>query len=289
MLASLLPGLRDLRTPLAVGYLCVVALWLLFHQWIPQSMSQAHGPINPLFQLGGILGKAAFLTALSFVAYLLGSILQFKLSLLGTFYIRPGPEYPYYTSDPRDRAIMPLLLNNKASHANYRQLDTFVSTRLREGAFQFPKEDHATDVLRGNLSDDAISFFVLRHDLLAAAYVTAILSNLSAVGTQLQAKNRDLWDSYDRLTSEAQFRFGITPPLIVILAILAVQGTPWWLLLLIVPVTLLFQGYRQYLSAMETLVQAIVLKTVEPPILLRLREIEMRKLEEMRQKSGPPI
>ncbi|MFF4392878.1 MULTISPECIES: hypothetical protein [unclassified Streptomyces] len=35
MLASLLPGLRELRTPLATGYLYLLLLFLLFSDSIP--------------------------------------------------------------------------------------------------------------------------------------------------------------------------------------------------------------------------------------------------------------
>ena len=78
MLASLLPGLRDLRTPLAVGYLWVVALWLLLHDWWPESVEAATGPTKFLYELSALLGSAATLAALSFVVYLLGSMLRWR-------------------------------------------------------------------------------------------------------------------------------------------------------------------------------------------------------------------
>lgn len=37
MLASLLPGLRDLRTPLAAGYIWLVAVWVALEPRIPNS------------------------------------------------------------------------------------------------------------------------------------------------------------------------------------------------------------------------------------------------------------
>jgi hypothetical protein len=38
LISNLLPGLRDLRTPLAVGYLWLVALWLALHKYLPASV-----------------------------------------------------------------------------------------------------------------------------------------------------------------------------------------------------------------------------------------------------------
>jgi ABC-type nickel/cobalt efflux system permease component RcnA len=117
--------------------------------------------------------------------------------------------------------------------------------------------------------------------------VDAILQELPAVGIQLQAKNRDFWDTYDRQGSEAQFRFGITPPLALIIVLLAQQsGQFWWLLLLVVPLALLLQGVSQSVSASSTLVQAVVLKMVKPPVLERMDE-EIARAVEKRRDLGP--
>ena len=61
MLASLLPGVRRLRTPLATGYLWIVALWMLVHQYVPTKLKDASGPIKSLFQLGTIVGATVAL------------------------------------------------------------------------------------------------------------------------------------------------------------------------------------------------------------------------------------
>jgi hypothetical protein len=80
MLATLLPGIRDLRTPLATGYLWLVALWLVVHNHVPKSLHEAHGPLRSLYELGGILGQGALVAAVSFIAYIMGSILLVRVS-----------------------------------------------------------------------------------------------------------------------------------------------------------------------------------------------------------------
>ena len=66
------------------------------------------------------------------------------------------------------------------------------------------------------------------------AYISTIIDELPAVGIQLQAKNRDFWDTYDRRLSEAQFRTAISSPMIVLSCILAVtSGQFLWLALLV--------------------------------------------------------
>jgi hypothetical protein len=103
-------------------------------------------------------------------------------------------------------------------------------------------------------------------------YVSRIAEGLYAVSVQLQAKNRDYWDTYDRLYSEAQFRLGIAVPLAVMVVIVAAQSSALWLVLLIVPIWLFRLSWSLSFDCLSTLVQAIVLEMVEPPPVEHLRE-----------------
>jgi hypothetical protein len=76
MLASLLPGVRDLRVPLAAGYIWLLDAWLIWHQVLPVSRPRGDGEVQALFDLGLLLGRPAVIAAASFLAFLLGSILQ---------------------------------------------------------------------------------------------------------------------------------------------------------------------------------------------------------------------
>lgn len=133
MLASLLPGLRDLRTPLAVGYLWVVALWLLLHDWWPESVEAATGPTKFLYELSAPLGSAATLAALSFVVYLLGSMLRWRhlFSPLGV--VVAGFEHePLRFGGWRWWGWRLLIVFRRRAQQTTEQLLTLVSTRLRE-------------------------------------------------------------------------------------------------------------------------------------------------------------
>ena len=293
MLASLLPGLRDLRTPLATGYLWVVALWLVLHDWVPGSVEAATGPIKSLYQLGTFGGDAVTLAALSFIAYLLGSMLRIqpRTNFSGTIY-KTRPEIRLMPT----RALLSWIAwqSFNFSSALYRQLETFVSTRLRETASDLNFNDHVDVVLRrargkpiwpneeGPFGPRPESESPQDEErVLTSAYAENIVDDFPAVAIQLQAKNRDFWDTYDRQLAEAQFRYGIAPPLALIIVLLAWQsGDWWWLFLLAAPVFLFVLGYRHRIEAASTLVQAVVLKMVEPPVLERLRETVAKKQEE---------
>jgi hypothetical protein len=91
VLASLLPGLRDLRTPLAVGYCwaVAVALWLRGDvDFSPPYLYLA----SDLGRLVQIVGTGPTLAAVSFVAYLVGAVsMQFQSGAISSwrrFYAR---------------------------------------------------------------------------------------------------------------------------------------------------------------------------------------------------------
>jgi hypothetical protein len=74
ILGSLLPGLREIRAPLAAGFLWLLACWLVVRDEFEGDGSSRHGSVDALLDLKDQLGDAAFLGALTFVAYIAGSL-----------------------------------------------------------------------------------------------------------------------------------------------------------------------------------------------------------------------
>lgn len=72
-LASLLPGLRDLRAPLAAGYVWLVALYIALEP-LALPRAQATGVWASVLRLEDVAGTVGFGVAVTFVAYLVGSI-----------------------------------------------------------------------------------------------------------------------------------------------------------------------------------------------------------------------
>ena len=68
--------MRDVRTPLAVGYVWLLVAWLLFSDRVPRFRPVEGGLVSALFDLGSVVGKGALLAAVSFVAYLIGALLS---------------------------------------------------------------------------------------------------------------------------------------------------------------------------------------------------------------------
>ena len=268
MIASLLPGLRDLRTPLAVGYLWLVGLWLLLHDRVPSSAS---APISSLYDLSAFLGTSAVLAAITFVAYLLGSILLFA----------PGP-YKFRlqrgVGTRMDRKVNDLFRwRRMATITNIGALDNMIN-QLEEFVGEWLKVKAASLTVEQQL--DAITPKVLSRystsgagqlEILKKVYTAAILEDLLTVGIRLQAKNRDFWDTYDRKSAESQFRFAVILPIFFFIIVATIESSPLWLIALPILVALAWLSIRLRVHAAYTLIQAVTLEMVQPPVLARLK------------------
>ncbi|MEJ1180848.1 MULTISPECIES: hypothetical protein [unclassified Pseudarthrobacter] len=75
MLAQILPGFRDFRTPLMTGALWLTALWVFVGAPIPKKEDQ-EGIFGLLNQMSAYLSPALILGVFSFAAYILGVLLM---------------------------------------------------------------------------------------------------------------------------------------------------------------------------------------------------------------------
>jgi hypothetical protein len=75
---NILPGLRELRAPLAAGYMWLITAWLWLDHFglVPESRPVDDGWLARLWIIGDALGAATLLAILTFVAYLIGSFLE---------------------------------------------------------------------------------------------------------------------------------------------------------------------------------------------------------------------
>jgi hypothetical protein len=71
MLASLLPGVREVRGPLVAGYLWLLFAWLVVD--VPER-AELSGPLAQVAELGDLLTPVGVGVAASFAAYLIGSL-----------------------------------------------------------------------------------------------------------------------------------------------------------------------------------------------------------------------
>lgn len=272
VLSSLLPGLRDLRAPLAAGYIFLFDLWLLFNDRIPAA-KDATGVTASLYRLEGIVSTFGLAVALSFVAYLIGVFFHatqrrlLALEWVGETLVRRLLRF----RAPRRRAedIYPLFLRgqvrivvNAYSLASSRTVLALSRTVASYGFAELREEKGAFDE-DGTLVDPGA---------LLPDELTTI--DRQGVITQLMT-NRDmqtLYGEFDRQKSESQFRATIFLPLAFLVAILALQEYPLWALLLIGPLYLLAEARLLNQRAEDSLTAAVTSKGAQSFFVVALRE-----------------
>jgi hypothetical protein len=74
-LGYIIPAIREIRAPLVGGYLWLLAAWLNFGDWVPESVdTSGDSPWRQLTRLDSALGATGLLVAVSVAAVLIGSL-----------------------------------------------------------------------------------------------------------------------------------------------------------------------------------------------------------------------
>lgn len=262
MLASLLPGLRDLRVPLATGFLWLVVLWLLTYPAIP-THDEASGLAEELYEVLGAFGPAALLAVITFVAYIIGILLArpgtvLVHALLGLVGAR-GPRL------------------SASSRIESQQLANRTATEMVQAGVELPREidePQSHSESRDERRDRSDSEVEARE---AQASIARALSKrmegeMALVAIRLLADNRDLFDRYDRAEAEASFRFSVSLPLVVISALVPWRlELDWWGYVLsigtgaAVAAALLFEGARKQMESNDAIFQAVFSRKADFP------------------------
>ena len=270
MLASILPGLREVRTPLAVGYLWLLNLWLWWGNKLPRQAPEDSewSAASRIFELSGWLGKGATVAAVSFAAYLLGSLilLPYTPSRFG-----PVTGYPF-KSDEWQFLYGHMFL--KGSPTRMKNPIYRLFYRLNVAL-----TDLATAIASRILGSAARSFIATTRELAAEVNesendtLQLVTKNREDLRTRLLVADKELFGEYDRLSAESQFRINVALPLL--LAIMTVLVTAdlryWWTLVIVLPMTGIFvaQGIVRDFEAITVLMRATIVGKIRPPYLMK--------------------
>jgi hypothetical protein len=288
VLASLLPGIRDLRAPLAAGYLWLLDLWLVLNHRIPSS-TEATGPLEALYRLHGVVSAVGTGIALSFAAYLVGVLSEG----LSTAALR---RYPSRVSIPGARALHGFvyekirLLEHDATRAGaaleyhplYKEMKRHLgleetgddeTVSLRDVKNISWAKIYSASPLReglgvrrlGRSSDDSCSVRQLVLNQLIDDTALRVTDEFDLIALRLVGREPDLFSQYDRLRSEGEFRVAIVPPLAALITVIAFQTSMLWLGCLLVLLLFLVQGTSSYHRGAALLVDALVIGRVKAP------------------------
>jgi hypothetical protein len=280
MLMSLLPGLRELRAPLASGYLWLVSAWLFLGRmdWLPTHRPTDNGEVARLWELGDALGTTAVFAAVTFIAYLIGSFLEMdpdgRMARILTPVIladrRPWYLVPdLYPSDTVTHAEMSIRHTQDASfepeiastvarsisrEARRDLLDVIRQRKMlpeKVHSYRLPRPASITGVPREEEDEwvwerlppdvEDVHYLSLRNEMAADIVMFRIVEEMQQLASRLLVKNKDLYGKYDRQMAEASLRMNVSIPLTVLLVLVIwLSGLPIWLRLALTVPTLAF-------------------------------------------------
>lgn len=244
-MSSLLPGLREVRTPLTCGYVWLVVAWLLVGAEIPTERPSSQA-LALLWDLGTHVGKVGVLAAVSFAAYLVGAFLEIDPLRL---WRRGGrPEWLNKIRNVLRKGWLTKVGVRPVSNQAWRDLEEFTAD------VRLPDHENAHIDVRSR-----------------------IMREERQLATRLQATNAELFNRYDRLLAESSFRVNVAVPLVVLFVIVISDArlpilvdTGLVVLVLVLGSLLLYQGVRRAIQSRDVIVQAVVTELVTPRFLIRL-------------------
>ncbi|MEH0543979.1 hypothetical protein QA802_13055 [Streptomyces sp. B21-105] len=258
MLTSLLPGMRNLRAPLAAGSLWLMALWLAIGRELPKPDS-ASGVLADLYDAADWAGKPAVFAALAFAAYLLGAISTAGVALaIGLLAPLLVPAVAFDPPDGRGRRVARYVW--PWSHAYWA---TRRGTHRDDGSHVLlPPRPKRIPTARGL---DTLTRTLIHHDLDPRVTLLPLIDDLPLVPARLIGTDQELFGEFDRIRAEAEFRVSIGPPMVLLTSVL-LPHSAWWGLLVIVPILLFAHGMWLYWDSNDLLAEALRAGRVISPV-----------------------
>lgn len=307
MLAQILPGFRDFKTPLITGYLWLVIVWIGFGMRIPRK-DETTGAMGMINWLTGYTSTATILAVLSFVAYVIGILVTIDVKLATRLVSRFGFTLERQMNDKRKVKWKRLphrenvsyrrsLANESGSTLLKLLWEAFSRVEARnvpwypihkEYNLPMMQEEDYDERVQEEAGDKAEVDRQVRKEALRT--LTPRLSQemdeeIPVLATKLQEKNKDLFVSYDRDRSEAEFRLSIAPPIAFLSVELFVLGLSGDVVLgsvaavvgLVASVVLLRKGWLKVLDSTSVVVTALEIGTISSHVIERLDALEGKR------------
>jgi hypothetical protein len=263
LLASILPGVRELRAPLAAGYLWLLNFWLWFGDAL-HDQGPTPGIVSKLQALEGVISTFGLAIVISFAAYLVGAVsesvsstvlkligrsralrLPWVYRFLGHYFYGPISAQDKY-ADVLIEDGLDLVRQAKPSHSVVRRKwgEINIQDPSEEEVFRYHVfrvyESRAFEQSDQNgenavATESAVEWgFIPRRESYAGeeairdSCVAAASNDMNLVRSRLMAEQTTLYGEYDRIESEAEFRAALVPPLLVlVIAVTIIQFLQW--------------------------------------------------------------
>ena len=225
MLASLLPGYRDVRSALVAGYMWVIAAWLLVSYFLPPG-AQADVVGKPILQVLSVAGSAGSLVALSVLCLLIGEFTGSSTQAL-FFYLSKRYLEELTPQTAHDGLSGPIrVFRPMSARARRRVYNTTVKRVQKERAAANSAEPESV----ARLSPEDVAL--------------AALGEVLFLSPRLIVAKPELYSEFDRVRAESEFRDAILIPLpLLSVGIVLNLNIPVWLRVIGIAVTLLIDAF----------------------------------------------
>lgn len=293
MFAALLPGVRHIRAPLAAGFLWLLGVWLLLADHVP-AKREATGGLRTLIDLGDKIGRVSIGVVAAFAAYIVGAAAaQFfgrftgELSRLVQF-LRGYPPFETEHAVSSD----PGILFTAAAESSIKAAASDRLSEVRRRAFEAKVDPGSIVSVTTDFGDDPAD-----HDIFAQEYPRPwdkwqfliqqaqrrSITEFELLATRLMSTDTHLFAELDRHRAEAELRYQLVLPLLLVDIALAITWTPWILFALPLVPFLFVQGMYAAQRAGDIVADAVLIGQVTPPAVERV----VRITDELIQ-AGPP-
>ncbi|WP_159104179.1 hypothetical protein [Streptomyces sp. CdTB01] len=219
-----------------------MTLWLIVEERVP-TRERARGVWASLYRLGGLMGPAALLASAAFAAYLVGAMVMVRVATVNVQEAR---------KTARLRTIQ-MMFRPRVSKLAFDDLIHFLQV---QGRVPVPQQGEIWDPEREQ-GERGLVNLVARD----------VLGETRQLRIKLLIANYDLFNEYDRAVGEAEFRKNVSYALVGLAAALSWLYSPWWALLLAVPLRLYIAGVGSERIANDVIIQAVVAGLLEPATL----------------------
>ena len=278
MFASVLPGVREIRTPLTVGYMWFLVLWLALGHLLPPP-SRASGLFAEVLRISHVVGPVGTGVAVSVAAYLVGILLvplSFKLIDVSGTALRRTAAAVLTPGHRRDVSAQSALRNVAAERlsARFCSDETFRCAVL-DAAEAMPGDVNVFPRDRASLEKLTLSNGYARYQVVVATVdldplVENLMDELSYIAQRLDGRNSDIYEDYNRLEAESDFRLAVFFPIASLFGVLAIRWQPLWWIGTAAAFALLYVGVASRVEATGMLATAMAAGRVDDPELQRL-------------------
>lgn len=283
MLTTLLPGVRDIRTPLTVGYMWFLVLWLAIGHRLP-TPSRATGALADIYRISHAASPAGTAVAVGVAAYVAGILLvPLSLSLIyfGGNVLRRTPAAFMTPGHHRGLSMQSVLRNVVAARLSARFCsDEAFRSAVLDAAGAVPMDDEALPKGRSSFEKLALSNGYVRYQIVVATVdLTPLVDDLSGdlynITQRLPSRNVDVYNDFNRLQSEADFRLAIFFPIVFLFGVLAIRWQPLWWIGTAAAIALLYSGVHSREEAEAMLGRAMAAGRINDPALERVDVVEV--------------